>query len=126
MIRRKKSPPKTEPNTLSPKQIAYELRWELFRKVWSKRPHVSQISGTPLRGELKNYYCDHLLERSNYPLAQYQEWNILLVTEEEHSRKGRGFPGSEQPTDEKYKLLIKQALERYETETLHQATEEGS
>ena len=102
------------------KKEKYEKRWEVFRKIWKTRKHISQLSGKPIYGELKSFYMDHLLERSTYPALEFTEWNIIIVTQEEHSRKTRGFPGKEQETDKKYKELIQKAKERYEKETYSQ------
>ena len=76
--------------------------------------------------QLKSTFCDHLLERSKYPEVALEEWNILLVTPDEHTRKGRGFPGEETKEDKIYKLFIKQAKERYEREKNDKTPEEGS
>lgn len=46
-----------------------------------------------------------------------EEWNIILVTPDEHARKGRGFPGEEKPTDKLYKDFILKAKQRYEEQT---------
>jgi len=104
---------------MTEKQLSYEKRWELFRKIWSKRPHKSQVSGKGLGIQLKSTFCDHLLERNKYPEVALEEWNILLVTPDEHTRKGRGFPGVEQPMDKLYKELIQKAYDRYRAERVH-------
>ncbi len=76
--------------------------------------------------QLKSTFCDHLLERNKYPEVALEEWNILLVTPDEHTRKGNGFPGIETETDKIYKSHIKRAKERYEAEKNDKNPEEGS
>lgn len=61
-------------------------------EIWKERPHVSEVSGTPLYGEPLSIYFDHLLEKETYPQYRYEKWNIALVTWEEHDLKGKGFP----------------------------------
>lgn len=111
---------------MTEKQKNYEKRWELFQKIWSKRSHKSQVSGKYLGTQLKSTFCDHLLERGKYPEVEYEEWNILLVTPDEHTRKERGFPGIETETDKIYKSHIKRAKARYEEEKNDKNPEKGS
>lgn len=111
---------------LSQKQKDYEKRWEMFQIIWKSRPKKSQLSGKPIYGSIKSFYFDHLLERNKYPDVQYCEWNILVVLEEEHTRKSRGFPGKEQPLDRRYKELILKAKQKYEEKRNNQDAKKGS
>lgn len=77
---------------MTEKQEKYEKRWEMFRKIWRERPHKSEVSGTFLGSSIKSYFFDHALPRSKYPQFELEEDNIILVTQEEHTRRTNGSP----------------------------------
>jgi hypothetical protein len=61
---------------------------ELFNKVWTSRPHVSELSGDPLDcyyGTSLWFSCfAHCLPKGRFARYKYLEENIILVTPEEH------------------------------------------
>lgn len=66
--------------------------YEFFRKIWDKRQHRCESCGNPLGTEIKSYFFDHLLEKSDYPEYQFYDSNIFLCCLECHSLKTSGFP----------------------------------
>ena len=56
-----------------------------FLHIWSKRPHKSEVSGTPLGSEPMSTYFHHILAKNKYPEAALDEENIILLTLHEHS-----------------------------------------
>jgi hypothetical protein len=62
-----------------------KLKQEIFFKgIWNKRKHVSELSGEYLGKEPKTIFFHHLLPKSKYPQAEFDEENIILVTVIEH------------------------------------------
>lgn len=57
---------------------------DLFKEIWEERPHISEISGEPLR-EFDVRYFSHILPKSTFPLYRLRKENILLKTPEEHN-----------------------------------------
>lgn len=62
-----------------------EKRNQLFKLIWRKRPHESEVSGTFIWGEIKSTYFHHILSKSKYPQAEYDEENIIILTADEHA-----------------------------------------
>lgn len=62
-----------------------------FLEIWNERPHKSEVSGLPLYEPLDLFF-DHLLPKKKWPQYKLCRWNIALVTWEEHTNKGNGFP----------------------------------
>ncbi len=58
---------------------------EFFMSIWNKRLHLSEISGLPLIGEPSSAYFHHILPKSKYPEAKFDEANIILLTFDEHN-----------------------------------------
>lgn len=56
-----------------------------FIKIWKKRGHFSEISGTPLGREPLTIFFHHILPKEKYPQAAYDEQNIILLTFDEHT-----------------------------------------
>lgn len=57
-----------------------------FLSIWSKRGNKSEISGTYLGKEPLTIYFHHILPKENYPQAEFDEENIILLTWEEHDQ----------------------------------------
>jgi hypothetical protein len=56
---------------------------ELYQKIWSERPHISEVSGHHI--EEFNVSCFmHILNKRRYPRLKKDRRNIFLVLEEEH------------------------------------------
>jgi hypothetical protein len=63
---------------------ALEMK-DFFMSIWKKRPHKSEISNLPLIGEPSSAYFHHILPKSKYPEAKFDEDNIILLTFDEHN-----------------------------------------
>lgn len=61
-----------------------EKMWELFKSIWQKRPHYSELSWIPLGREISSVYFHHILPKSKYEEAKFDEENIILLTTDEH------------------------------------------
>jgi 5-methylcytosine-specific restriction endonuclease McrA len=81
----------------------HEKDWVFYNEVWNEREHVCQSCDKRLYGELKNYYIEHLIEKSPYPEFRYVKENIAIVCDVCHTRKTNGNP------TERHKVLIEQA-----------------
>lgn len=73
-------------------QIAIDRMWQLFLEVWEERGPYSEIDGAYLGKEPRSYMFDHLLPKETFPEVQYEKWNILMVTLDQHSNKHNGYP----------------------------------
>jgi len=62
-----------------------ERRDAFFHKIWFKRDHVSEVSGTKLGGVINSMFFHHILPKSKYPQAEFDAENIILLTPEEHA-----------------------------------------
>jgi len=56
---------------------------ELFVEIWDERPHVSFISGEPIRQFNVSCFA-HVLNKNVYPELRLKKINIALITPEEH------------------------------------------
>lgn len=70
--------------------------WFFFSLLWSKLPKDKFCSscGTPIWGENKSYYWDHLLEwkKDEYAHLKYEEENMYFCCGDCHTKKTNGFP----------------------------------
>lgn len=57
---------------------------EVFKSIWSERPHFSQVSGKFLGDDLNVSFFSHILPKSHYKRFRLNKQNIVLKTEEEH------------------------------------------
>ena len=57
----------------------------LFKQIWNKRSHKSEVSGTYLGKEALSVYFHHILPKSKYPQFRNLEENIILLTADEHA-----------------------------------------
>ena len=62
-----------------------EMR-DFFLSIWKKKPHFSEVSGKFLGNEPRTIYMHHILPKSKYPDAAFDEENIILLTWEEHQQ----------------------------------------
>lgn len=56
---------------------------DLFKQIWTERPHESEVSGELLY-EFSPAYFAHLLSKGAYPGFRLKKENIILMTFEEH------------------------------------------
>ena len=57
----------------------------VFLKIWSSRPHKSEVSGEDLGNILKPIFFSHLLPKGSYPKYRFNPDNIILKTAQEHT-----------------------------------------
>ena len=57
----------------------------LFKEIWNKRPHRSEVSGRPLGKEPLSVFFHHILPKNKYPEFRLDEENIILLTIDEHA-----------------------------------------
>lgn len=84
---------KTKPtvtNSINPRKQSYikpkkKASGELFvfREIWSERPHVSQISGTPVMFSPSVFH--HVITKGSDPSLRLVKENIVIVTKQEHN-----------------------------------------
>lgn len=58
---------------------------EFFIKCWKNKPHYSEISGKFLGNTCSSIYQHHILPKSKYTEACFDEENIIFLTPEEHA-----------------------------------------
>lgn len=61
-------------------------QWEFFREIWAERPHISEVSGTPIYGEPLSTYFHHILPKSKFKEWKFVKKNIIILTFEEHQK----------------------------------------
>lgn len=92
----------------SRKKESFPLLRELFLNVWKKRPHRSEVSGTPIYGEPLTIYFHHIIPKQDKrygEICMYDEENIIILTFEEH-QKVESNPLSYQEINERRKKLL--------------------
>lgn len=62
-----------------------EILHKFFLDLWKKRKHYSEVSGIYLGSEPLSVYFHHILPKSKFPEAEYDEDNIIFLTFDEHS-----------------------------------------
>lgn len=61
-------------------------------ELWASRGPYSEVSGKWLGNE-PNWACvHHLLPKSKYPVIRYADWNVILLTIDEHAATENGNP----------------------------------
>ena len=58
---------------------------EFFLSYWKKMPHYSEISGKFLGNTCSSLYQHHILAKSKYPEACFDQENIVFLTADEHA-----------------------------------------
>ena len=56
-----------------------------FLILWGKKPHYSEISSKWLGNEPNTMFFHHILPKSRYKEAEFDEENIIFLTPDEHS-----------------------------------------
>lgn len=59
---------------------------EFFLQIWRKRLHYSEVSMDYLGKEPLSIFFHHILPKSKYPQAEFDEENIILLTWQEHDQ----------------------------------------
>jgi len=55
---------------------------DMFKEIWSERPHVSELSGEKIIFDVKCFH--HILTKQAYPKYLLYKPNIILLTRNEH------------------------------------------
>ncbi len=63
-----------------------QIMLSVFMDIWHKRRHYSEISGRWLGKEPLTIFFHHILPKSKYPDAAFDEENIILLTGDEHTK----------------------------------------
>lgn len=84
-----------------------EKMWEMFRKIWDDRPHYSELSWTKLGKEILSVYFHHILPKSKYKEAMFDEENIILLTWDEHTNVENNPTRYEEINKRRKKLMEK-------------------
>lgn len=58
----------------------------VFLDIWQKRRHYSEVSGRWLGKEALTVFFHHILPKSKYREAMFDEENIILLTFDEHAK----------------------------------------
>lgn len=61
-------------------------QFDMFLDMWKRKSHHSEISGKYLGRDPLSTYFHHILPKSKYPEARYDEDNIILLTPDEHEK----------------------------------------
>lgn len=78
---------------------------EFFLAIWKRRGHISEVSGEKLFSPPSSTYFHHILLKSKYPQAAYDEENVILLTSEEHELVHKDMYRYEE-VNERRKLLL--------------------
>jgi hypothetical protein len=92
------------------KSIESDKLKKFFELCWKNKTHYSEISGKFLGNEIKTIYLHHILPKSKYPEACFDEENIILLTFEEHQQVESDIYRYEEINNRRKKLLIKYNL----------------
>ena len=83
---------------------------DFFLSVWNSRPHRSEISNTPIFGEILSTYFHHIIEKSDImygELGKFDAENIIIITPQEHDDIHRDMYLYEEVNKRREKLLEK-------------------
>lgn len=79
-----KSASTVKPTVGADKPNANEMH-KFFKALWSKKPHISHVSGKSLGKHASSAFFHHVLPKSKYPELAYVEENIVFLTLDEHA-----------------------------------------
>ena len=80
-----------------------------FIKIWKKRGHFSEVSGTALGSKPLTIFFHHILAKEKYPQAAFDEDNIILLTFDEHTAVENDMYKYEKINEKRILLLEKYA-----------------
>ena len=109
--------PKPTPSGKKPKKplkrsaIKYKRKktgeLDLFKEIWSERPHACSCCNSPLGNELQPIFFSHLLAKSTYPKYRLDKRNIWLKCPTCHTQwetGDRSQPKFKKASEEAFKL----------------------
>lgn len=71
---------------LEEKKKIQAIMHSVFMDIWHNRRHYSEVSGIWLGKEALTTFFHHILPKSSFPQAIFDEENIILLTSDEHMR----------------------------------------
>lgn len=80
---------------------------DLFKEIWSERPHFCECCRKPLGNELHVAFFSHLLAKSTYPKYRLDKRNIMLkcfACHHEWEFGDRNQPKFKKASEEAFKL----------------------
>jgi hypothetical protein len=80
---------------------------EFFELCWKNKPHYSEVSGKFLGNTCSSLYQHHILAKSKYPEACFDEENIVFLTADEHASIELDMYKYEYVNEKRKKLLVK-------------------
>ena len=80
---------------------------EFFELCWKNKPHYSEVSGKFLGNTYSSLYQHHILAKSKYPNACFDEENIVFFTPDEHASVELDMYNYEYINEKRKQLLIK-------------------
>ena len=80
---------------------------EFFELCWKNKPHYSEVSGKFLGNTCSSLYQHHILAKSKYPEACFDEENIVFLTADEHASVELDMYKYEYINEKRKQLLIK-------------------
>jgi hypothetical protein len=80
---------------------------EFFMNIWKNKPHFSEVSNKLLYEPPSTAYFHHILSKSKYPEAKFDEENIILLTIDEHANVESSMFRYEKINKIREKLLTK-------------------
>ena len=84
---------------------------EMFLNIWKKKAHRSEVSGVYLGSEPMSTYFHHILPKSKYPQAMFDEDNIILLSLWEHENVENDMYKYEEINNKRIILKIKYNLQ---------------
>lgn len=70
--------------------MQFRSQSDLFRWIWENRPHVSELTGSPLLPfghNMWHWQFLHILPKGSYPKWKLNPDNILLALPQEHQKQ---------------------------------------
>lgn len=87
-----------------------EAEWQMFREIWSERPHFSEISGAYLGEEYNPSFFAHIVAKGSYEGLRLKKNNICLMTPGEHNLYDKETDKAKQLTEYQWVFQRKQEL----------------
>lgn len=88
-------------------ELQKKLLEDFFELCWKNKSHYSEVSGKFLGNICSSLYQHHILAKSKYPEACFDEENIVFLTPEEHASVELDMYKYEYINEKRKKLLIK-------------------
>jgi len=103
MIKRKKK----SPEEIRKQKEKLEKRNTFFTDIWNNRPHRCEITGQKLFNPINSMYFHHILPKSKWEIAEFDEENIILLQPEIHAKVEQDMYFYKEINNRRKKLLEK-------------------